>query len=242
MFKYINKFYKIYGIIKKGDIVNVLYEDNAVIVVYKDYGILSQKDISEKDDMLSLVKDYIKIKYNKPGEVYLGLLHRLDINTEGIMVFARNSKAAKRISDDIKNNKFNKEYIAVCEGKLKNKHGILKNNIYKDEKERKAYIKPEGKEAILEYNVVNESVINNQIVSYVHIKLITGRFHQIRCQFSNIGHPLYGDEKYGSKNNTNHSVLQAYKLEFFHPIKKEKISFKLIDNDNNFKNLEMGDL
>lgn len=222
--------------------MNILYEDNAVIVVYKDYGILSQKDISNKEDILSLVKDYIKIKYNKPGDVYLGLLHRLDINTEGIMVLARNSKAAKRISEDIKNNNFNKEYIAICEGKLKNKVGILKNNIYKDEKERKAYIRPDGKEAILEYQVLNESLINNQVVSYLKIKLITGRFHQIRCQLANIGHPLYGDKKYGSKNNTSYSVLQAYKLEFVHPIKKEKLSFKLIDNHNNFKNLEMRDL
>lgn len=206
--------------------MEILFEDNHVIVAYKDKGILSQADGSNKEDMLTLLKQYIKEKYNKPGNVYLGLVHRLDINTSGVMVFAKTSKAAARLSESIKNNNLNKKYYCIVEGIL-NGNGILKDNILKDEQNKKGYVDPNGKEAILEYNVIKNFKINNDDVSLLDINLITGRFHQIRVQFSNIGHPLYGDKKYGSKKVIDYLEfpLEAYSLSFIHPTTKEQLTF-----------------
>ena len=132
--------------------VDVLYEDNHIIVAVKPRGVLSQADGSNKPDMLTILKDYIKEKYNKPGNVYLGLLHRLDINTKGVMVFARTSKAAARLNDQIKNHVFVKKYIATVEGILTNKDFIeLKSYLLKNEAEKKSYVNKNGQEAILSY-------------------------------------------------------------------------------------------
>ena len=163
--------------------MKILYEDNHLIVAYKERGILSQKDISNEDDMLTLLKDYIKNKYHKEGNVYLGLVHRLDRNTSGIMVFARTSKAASRLNEQIINNEFHKKYLAIIEGKVDNK-GTLINKIKKDEKLLKAFIGEEGKEAILNYQLIE----TKEDKSLIEIELITGRFHQIRAQFANINH------------------------------------------------------
>ena len=214
--------------------MEILYEDNHLLVVYKPRGILAQKDITNKMDILTLAKDYLKVKYNKPGNVYVGLIHRLDINTEGIMVLAKTSKAASRLSSDMQNNNFNKEYLAIVEGKVYS--GRLINKLAKNNGLRKAYLSPNGKIAILDYECLKYNLELDY--SIVRIKLETGRFHQIRCQFANIGHPLYGDIKYGSKNNNRYANLQAYKLEFIHPTTKELLSFKVIDYNDYFKDLE----
>ena len=209
--------------------MKIYYEDNHIIVVYKEKGILSQADGSDKLDLLNILKDYIKEKYNKPGNVYLGLVHRLDINTSGIMVFAKTSKAAKRLNEAIKNHEFNKKYIATVEGTITNKEYItLKSILKKNEKEHKSYISKEGQEAILEYRLIKNYKINNKDVSDIEINLKTGRFHQIRCQMSSIGHPLYGDFKYGSKNkiDENNFPLEAYYLSFTHPVTKELLEFR----------------
>ena len=209
--------------------MKIYYEDNHIIVVYKEKGILSQADGSDKLDLLNILKDYIKEKYNKPGNVYLGLVHRLDINTSGIMVFAKTSKAAKRLNEAIKNHDFNKKYIATVEGTITNKEYItLKSILKKNEKEHKSYISKEGQEAILEYRLIKNYKINNKDVSDIEINLKTGRFHQIRCQMSSIGHPLYGDFKYGSKNkiDENNFPLEAYYLSFTHPVTKELLEFR----------------
>lgn len=207
--------------------MEVLYEDNHIIVVYKEKGILSQADSSKKEDMLTIIKNYIKQKYNKLGNVYLGLVHRLDINTSGVMVFAKTSKAASRLSDDIKNNKLHKKYYCVVEGTIKS-CGKLKDYLLKDESNKKAYIDSNGKEAILEYKTIRNYKIENNDVTLLEINLITGRFHQIRCQLSNIGHPIYGDKKYGSKNEIDYLdfPLEAYHLEFYHPTTKELLIFE----------------
>lgn len=213
--------------------LNILYEDNQVIVVFKPRGMLSQADGTKSPDILSILKQYIKEKYNKPGEVYLGLLHRLDRNTSGVMVFARTSKAAARLSDDIsKHNSFEKYYMAVVDGCLKDKEGILSNMLYWDERQKKAFIKnhKDSKEAKLKYNVIRES--NNK--SLLDITLYTGRHHQIRCQLSHIGHPIIGDVKYGSKIQMgNFYALTSYKLTFIHPTLKEKMTFEYIDDEIN---------
>lgn len=210
--------------------MKILYEDNHIIVAVKEGGMLSQAGDKDLPDILNILKEYIKEKYNKPGNVYLGLVHRLDINTKGIMVFARTSKAAERLNEEIKNNLMHKSYYALVEGFLDNKDYVtLENKLIKDEKNKKAYVSDNGKIAKLEYKVIDNIKHNNQILSILDINLITGRFHQIRCQFSNIGHPLYGDYKYGSKNKVdlNHVLLYAYKLEFIHPTTKERLTFIL---------------
>lgn len=216
--------------------MEILYEDNHLLVVYKEAGILAQADGSDKLDILTLGKAYLKDKYNKPGNVYLGLVHRLDLNTEGVMVLAKTSKAAKRLSLAIKDNLFTKEYLAVVEGVVTT--GILENYLYKNEKEKKSYIRNDGKLARLEYNSLFNKKIDNNMTTICKIKLETGRFHQIRAQFANINHPLYGDKKYGSRNISRHCVLQAYKLIFKHPVTNEEMIFIRIDNDNYFKGVK----
>ena len=207
--------------------IKILYEDNHIIVAIKPKGVLSQADGSDHDDMLTLLKEYIKEKYNKPGNVYLGLVHRLDMNTEGVMVFARTSKAASRLSNDIKEHIFSKKYHAVVSGILNNKEYIkLENNIYKDEKQKKSFIRNDGKLAILKYKALKNYKIDNNDVTLIDVILETGRFHQIRCQMSNIGHPLYNDMKYGNFKS-NDFYLCAYSLTFTHPITKEEMFFEM---------------
>ena len=208
--------------------IKIIYEDNHIIVAYKPKGILSQSDGSNKSDMLTILKDYVKNKYNKPGNVYIGLVHRLDINTSGIMVFAKTSKAASRLSDAIKNHNFQKKYLATVEGVLDNtEYKLLENRIKKNEKIRKAYISNDGELAKLEYRALKSYKINDTLVTDVEIILHTGRFHQIRCQMSSIGHPIFGDNKYGSKNiiNNDDFPLEAYSLSFIHPTTKEFLEF-----------------
>jgi len=207
----------------------IYYEDNHIIVVFKEKGILSQPDSSNRPDMLTMIKDYIKVKYQKPGNVFLGLVHRLDINTSGIMVYAKTSKAAQRLSNSISKHEFSKCYHATVEGILNNIDYIkLENNIIKDENEKKSYISNEGKKSILYYRALKNYKINNIDVTDVDIKLVTGRFHQIRCQMANINHPLFGDKKYGSKNDIDvlSFPLDCYKISFPHPTTKEILEFE----------------
>lgn len=211
--------------------LDILYEDNHVIVAYKEAGVLSQADNTQDIDMLTLVKDYLKKTYLKEGNVYLGLLHRLDRMTSGVMVFAKTTKAAQRLSKDICNHDFQKEYLAVVEGTFQNYEEVmLKDYLLKDEKLKKSFIDPNGKEAILYFTPIKEK--NNKTL--IKVRLITGRFHQIRAQLSNIGHPLYGDVKYGSKYKDD-LALQAYKLTFNQPITKEKLTFSKINYEGIFK-------
>lgn len=207
--------------------MDVIYEDNHVIVVNKPQGIPSQADKTGDIDMLTLVKQYIKEKYNKPGEVYLGLVHRLDRSTAGLMIFARTSKAASRLSNYIREGDFKKEYLAVVCKKLEvGKTEILENYLVKDEKNNKSQVVDKNvkgaKLAKLEYTVVG----NIDEYSYIRVKLYTGRHHQIRVQMSNIGCPLYGDIKYGGKKGK--LALFATHLETYHPTKDEMLAFDLL--------------
>ena len=210
--------------------LEVLYEDNHVIVCYKPLGVLSQADKTGDIDMLTLVKEYLKKRYNKPGNVYVGLVHRLDRMTSGVMVFAKTSKAAMRLSNDIVNGEFYKEYLAVCEGNILDfEETKLVDYLEKDEKLNKSFISKNGKESILLYKVVT----NKNDKSLIKVKLITGRHHQIRVQMSNIGHPLYGDIKYGSKHKDN-LALQAFKLSFYQPVSRELLTFQKISYNGVF--------
>jgi 23S rRNA pseudouridine1911/1915/1917 synthase len=205
--------------------LEVLYEDNHVIVCYKPAGVLSQADNTGDIDMLTLVKDYLKKRYNKEGNVFVGLVHRLDRMTSGVMAFGKTSKGAMRLSNDIANGDFFKEYLAVCEGNIEDyDETTLIDYLEKDEKNNKSFISKNGKEAILTYRVITNK--NNK--SLVRVKLKTGRHHQIRVQMSNIGHPLYGDIKYGSPHKDN-LALQAYKLSFYQPVTRELLTFQKIN-------------
>ena len=210
--------------------INVLYEDNHLLVVEKKVGVLSQSDGTNTPDMLTILKEYIKEKYNKPGNVYLGLVHRLDKNVGGVMVFAKTSKAARRLSETIRNREFKKTYLAVCKGIL-DSDGKYQDYLKREEYRSVVSNSKDGKLAILSYRVL--SIQNNN--SLVKINLKTGRHHQIRVQFSYHNHPLLGDEKYGSKGKYP-IALFAYKLEFAHPTTKEKLEFTLLPKEGYFKN------
>ncbi len=205
---------------------NIIYEDNHLLVCYKEQGVLSQQDKSNDLDILRMLKIYLVKKYNKPGEAYLGLVHRLDRNTSGIMVFAKTSKAANRLSTQIRESNFNKYYLAIVHGKLEKSSDTLVNKLLKDEKNVKSSVSnsPHALQASLEYDVIFYDRVKD--LSVVKIKLHTGRHHQIRVQFSYIGHPLYADVKYGSKVKIgNYYPLCAYRLEIEHVTTKEKMIF-----------------
>ena len=202
--------------------INIIYEDNHLLVVEKPINIPSQADNSGDEDMLTILKKYIKEKYNKPGNVYLGLVHRLDRPVGGIMVFAKTSMCAKRISKQIINHTFKKEYYCVCEGMVPDS-GKFVDKIYKDKKTNTCYISSLGKEAILNYNLIDYK--NNY--SLVKINLKTGRSHQIRVQFSSRGFPLYGDNRYNKKFKKGQIALFSYRIIFNHPITGEVMDFSL---------------
>ena len=203
--------------------LNVLYEDNHIIVVEKKPNVLSQSDITGDKDLLTMVKEYVKEKYKKEGNVYIGLVHRLDRPVGGIMVFARTSKAASRLSEQVRNKTFKKTYNAVVIGNIENT-GKLKDNLLKDEKKNIVKVDKNGKEAILNFKKLNYK--NN--MSLVEINLETGRSHQIRVQMANHGYPLFGDQKYNKTAKVGEQIaLFAKKIEFIHPTTNELLTFEL---------------
>lgn len=203
--------------------INIVYEDNHLLVVEKPINIPVQADSSKDIDLLTMLKQYLKEKYRKPGNVYLGLVHRLDRPVGGIMVFAKTSKAASRLSEQIRNKSFQKIYYAVLEGKAL-KHDKLVDNLLKDSKNNIVKVDDKGKRAVLTYELLDY----NFPYSLVKINLETGRSHQIRVQFSSRNMPLYGDQKYNKKANVGEQIaLFAKEISFFHPITKEKLCFTL---------------
>ena len=199
--------------------LEILYEDNHIIVVFKPVNILSQGDSTKDLDMLTMIKEYIKEKYNKPGNVYLGLVHRLDRVTSGIMVFAKTSKAASRLSEEVRDNKFHKDYLAIV-------HGKVSDNKYEDyllkRDDFSTVVDKKGKYASLTFNLLEYDKKND--LSLVDVHLETGRHHQIRVQFSSRNHPLVGDRRYGN-DNYDTLGLCAYHLSFIHPVKKDVMDF-----------------
>ncbi len=201
--------------------LEVLYEDNHIIVVYKPANVLSQGDATGDKDLLTIVKEYVKEKYHKPGNVYIGLVHRLDRPVEGVMVFARSSKAASRLSDQIKKKDFSKHYLAIINGILPEKNGEFRDYLLKKEDGNTIVTDSKhGKESILRYKVLSEK----DNMSLVRIELITGRHHQIRVQFSSRGYPLVGDQRYG-KTDGKQICLCSNELSFIHPTTKEVMNF-----------------
>lgn len=205
--------------------INIIFEDNHLLVVEKPINIPVCGDSSGDMDLLSILKKYIKDKYNKPGNVYLGLVHRLDRPVGGAMVFAKTSKAASRLSEQVRNNELEKIYYAVVCGKIDNK-GEFVDYLVKDSKKNMSFVtsKDKGKFSKLSYQLIDYK--NN--FSLVEIHLETGRSHQIRVQFSSRGFPLVGDMKYNLNNSNKINIaLFAKKLSFYHPVTKEKLCFEL---------------
>ncbi len=210
------------------DDVPVLFDDNQVLVVVKPQNMPTQADSSEDIDLLNLLKDYIKRKYNKPGEAFLGLVHRLDRPTGGVMVFARNSKSAARLAESIKTDETDKKYLAVLNGCPKEKRGNLVTWLKKNSLTNNVYVATSAtdgaKRAELEYKVLEDL----GPISLVRIRLETGRSHQIRVQFASLNNPVFGDVRYhGDILAKGHNLaLWAYELAFNHPTTKEKMVFQ----------------
>ena len=204
--------------------INIIYEDNHLLVIEKPVNIPVQKDNTNDIDLITILKDYRKKKENKPGEAYIGLVHRLDRPVGGIMVFAKTSKAAARLSDQIRTNTFHKTYLAVVDGNIKKKD-ILEDYLIKNEKANISYTttKDKGKYSKLEYKLIE----TQDNLSLVRINLITGRSHQIRVQFSSRNHPLIGDSKYGDNPNNINIALYAESITFNHPTTKKELTFTL---------------
>lgn len=210
------------------DELTILYEDNHIIVVMKPQGLPSCGDESGDDNMLEQVRRYVKEKYNKPGNVYIGLIHRLDRPTGGVMVFAKTSKAASRLAEQMRNGDFEKKYLAVLVGTPKETKGTLVNYLKKNPVNNMVYICTQttdgAKMASLEYRVLEEK----GGYCLADIKLHTGRTHQIRVQMAGIGCPVYGDMRYGGENAKKGGLaLWAYSLAFTHPVTHERLRFLL---------------
>ncbi|HOO44380.1 MAG TPA: RluA family pseudouridine synthase, partial [Bacillota bacterium] len=206
--------------------IPILFEDNHLLVVLKPSGVLSQGGEMNLPNMVDLLKEKIKEKYNKPGNVYLGLVHRLDLNVAGVMVFAKTSKAAKRLSEQIRKHQFDKSYLAIAKGEFDKDSMTYTDYLDKDPEKKQAIItdSKNGKLSQLNFRVIDKAMIDDAVYSLLDIDLETGRFHQIRSQMAHHGHPLYGDTKYGElKMNPDFFLgLFAYQISFNHPISDER--------------------
>ena len=213
----------------------ILHEDNHIIVVLKPQNVPSCEDESKDKDMLNIIKEYIKTTYNKQGNVYLGLVHRLDRPTGGVMVFAKSSKAASRLSEQMREGDFEKRYFTVLVGTPKEEKATLEHYMKKNAVNNMVYVCPatvEGaKRAELEYQVLD----TKGDLSLAEVRLHTGRSHQIRVQMNAIGTPVYGDMRYGGeKAKKGFLALWAYYLAFTHPVSKERMVFRVQPpKDNN---------
>lgn len=205
--------------------MKVIYEDNHLIIVYKEVGEIVQGDKTGDTPLSECVRQYLKEKYNKPGNVFCGVVHRIDRPVQGLVIFAKTSKALTRLNDMLRKGEIHKTYWALVEGIPDRENALLKNRIVTDGRLNKSFItspeNAEGKDAILEYH----TVAKGERYSILEINLLTGRKHQIRLQLSNIGHPIKGDLKYGAKrsNRDGGISLLAKRIEFIHPVSKEKI-------------------
>lgn len=210
--------------------LTILHEDNHIIVVLKPQNIPSCEDDSKDKDLLTMIKEYVKVKYNKQGNVYIGLVHRLDRPTGGVMVFAKSSKAAARLSLQMKTGDFEKKYYTVLCGRPKEDKATLTNYMKKNSINNMVYLcgatEKDAKFAELDYTVLDYNA--GLDLSLTEVRLHTGRSHQIRVQMSAINCPVYGDMRYGGeKAKKGYLALWAYYLAFSHPVTKERMVFRV---------------
>lgn len=205
--------------------MEVVYEDNHIIIVNKASGEIVQGDKTGDRPLADIVKEYIKEKYNKPGNVFLGVVHRLDRPVGGLVVFAKTSKALSRLNDMFRNGDVHKTYWAIVKKRDIPSEGTLTGWLTRNERQNKSYAHDRevtgAKKAVLNYKV--RSVSDNYML--LEVQLLTGRHHQIRCQLAHMGCPIKGDLKYGApRSNPDGSIsLQSHRVEFVHPVSKERI-------------------
>ena len=225
--------------------MEVVYEDNHIIIVNKQSGEIVQGDKTGDRPLSDIVKDYIKEKYQKPGAVFLGVVHRLDRPVSGLVVFARTSKALTRLNKMFAEGQVHKTYWAIVERGEKPEVRVewrtLENWIVRNEQQNKSYAYdhevPRSKHALLRYRTIGVG----ERYDLVEVQLMTGRHHQIRCQLSTVGCPIKGDLKYGAKrSNPDGSIsLNAHRIEFVHPVSKEKICLESpLPDDNLWQSLK----
>lgn len=208
--------------------MKVLYEDNHIIIVYKEAGEIVQGDKTGDKPLSEIVKQWIKEKYQKPGNVFLGVVHRLDRPVTGLVIFAKTSKALTRLNDMFRNGDIHKTYWAIVTRPPMETEATLTDWLVRNERQNKSYAYnhqvPTAKKSILHYKVINQS----ERYTLLEVNLMTGRHHQIRCQLSNMNCPIKGDLKYGSpRSNPDGSIcLLSRYVEFIHPVSKEKICIK----------------
>ena len=215
--------------------IKVLYEDNHLLGAEKPVNMPVCEDDSRDRDFLNECREYIRVKYQKPGNVYLGLVHRLDRPVGGAMIFAKTSKAASRLSDAIRKNELHKTYLAVLDGIPEKKSGVLVDYLLKDRSTNTVTVSDEahGKRSELSYDTL--AVKDGKAL--VKIRLKTGRSHQIRVQFSSRGTPLMYDQRYHPNPGKGQIALWAYELEFVHPVKKETVVIRSLPPDTDPWNL-----
>ena len=219
--------------------MTVLYEDNHVIIVNKQSGEIVQGDKTGDIPLSDVIKDWLKVKYNKPGNVFLGVVHRLDRPVSGVVVFAKTSKALSRLNNMFaKHENVKKTYWAIIKNCPKDAEGTLVHWIKRNEKQNKSYAFDkectDSKKAVLNYKVIGKS----DRYHLIEIELLTGRHHQIRCQLAKIGCPIKGDLKYGAeRSNPDGSIsLHSRRISFIHPVSNEKITIEAPLPNNNIWN------
>lgn len=211
--------------------IEILFEDNHLLAVNKPAGVLSQEDHTGQPDILTLCKEYLKREYNKKGNVFLGLLHRLDKPVSGVMLLAKTSKAASRMSEQIRKRSLKKIYLAIVEGSPP-KNGMLQDYLIKNPKTNTVSVVSKKNKNAQKAELFYQSEKELNQLTLLNITLITGRPHQIRVQLSHLGYPILNDRKYGSKNN-GQITLHASELQIKHPTLKKKVIIrsKLPDNE-----------
>ncbi len=208
--------------------LSVLYEDNHIIVVFKPQNVPCCEDSSGDKDLLTIIKEYVKENENKPGNAYVGLVHRLDRVTGGVMVYAKTSKAASRLSEQMRNGDFEKKYLTIVVGKPRQEKATLVNYLKKNSINNMVYCCQQTEEGAKYAELEYKTVATKQNVSLLDIKLHTGRTHQIRVQMAFMGTPVYGDMRYGGEKAVKGKIcLWAYSLKFTHPVSKERMVFKV---------------
>ncbi len=207
--------------------INIVYEDNHVIFAVKPPNMLSQADKTKDADMLTLVKDYIKVKYNKPGNVYVGLVHRLDRPVGGLMVFARTSKAAARLSAQMREHEMGREYLCVSEGHVKDKFTLI-NYLIQNERMNRVMVCDADERGAQEAILHGHCLARKSGTSLCSLRLETGRKHQIRVQMKEMGAPLWGDHRYGHGIPGQQIALWGYRLTFEHPTTHNIMTFQYL--------------
>ena len=215
--------------------VSIIYEDNHLLIVEKPQNIPVQKDASKDEDLQSKLKFYLKQKYNKPGNVFLGLVHRLDRPVGGVMVFAKTSKAASRLSKQLRQNLIKKTYMTIVDGVLDKKEGHSEDFLLKNREKNVVKVVDKNIKGAKKASLFFHKIRSVKNYTLLKVVLETGRSHQIRVQFANLGFPIVGDQKYGKNNNKKVQIaLHSYELSFLHPTTKQLLVFTSDFSKNKF--------